>query len=167
MAIIRLTSFVCWVGKGNGVNNEEIFIDYCKRMAILCTSWARSLLVLDQSNFRGFKIRKWLALNTGKRDWNREVVVGMRLVTANLLICQINQLSLKKSWHENQISMMNGRNSLRSRYPPVILHQIYESCLCVFKVFINLTPSNGDNFTPYAQEWQPWLIMEKSYCLRN
>ena len=37
-----------------------------------------------------------MALNTGKRDWNREVVVGMRLVTANLLICQINQLSLKK-----------------------------------------------------------------------
>ena len=96
MAIVRLTSFVCWGGKGNGINNEEIFIDYCKRMAILCTSWARSLLVLDQSNFRGFKIRKWLALNTGKRDWNREVVVGMRLVTANLLICQINQLSLKK-----------------------------------------------------------------------
>ena len=63
--------------------------------------------------------------------------------------------------------MMNGRNSLRSHYPPVILYQIYESCLCVFKVFINLTPSNGDNFTPYAQEWQPWLIMEKSDCLRN
>ena len=58
MAIVRLTSFVCWVGKGNGVNNEEMFIDYCKRMAILCTSWARSLLVLDRSNFRGFEIRK-------------------------------------------------------------------------------------------------------------
>lgn len=58
MAIVRLTSFVCGGGKGNGVNNEEIFIDYCERMAILCTSWARSLLVLDQSNFRGFKIRK-------------------------------------------------------------------------------------------------------------
>lgn len=38
MAIVRLTSFVCGGGKGNGVNNEKIFIDYCKRMAILCTA---------------------------------------------------------------------------------------------------------------------------------